>query len=132
MSIKLDQALVQSFIDGAFGLPIAHENTDYVPVHGTPFAELAVFQNEVKPFDLNTNDNVTGLLQIILRYPQGGVAVAAKAKADEILTNYKIGNVYTYGGQALTVTGRQRFSNTQSGGWYEVGLRVNFVAFTAR
>ena len=132
MTIELDQALVKSFIDGAFGLPIAHENDDYAPVAGTAYAELEVTINEEKGFTLNDLNDVTGYLQVALNYPKGAGAIPAKTMRDTILSAYPIGAVLTYSAQSLEVTGIQRPAPAPRDGWYRRLLRINFVAYLPR
>ena len=108
MSIKIDQALVQTFIDGNFGLPIAHENVNYTPTAGTAYAELRVLQNDVTPFTLKDTDETDGVFRIRLFYPQDSGAVTAKTKADSIFDTYKVGAELTYSGVTVRIVSRQR------------------------
>jgi len=132
MSTKIYQALVQSFIDGAFGLPIAYENDDYSPIAGTAYAELEVAENAENGFTLNDLNDETGYLQIGLNYPTGAGAIPARAMETTIADAYPIGTVLTYGGQSLEVTGVQRPSPAPRDGWYRRLLRINFVAYIQR
>ncbi len=132
MSVKLDQALVQSFIDGAFGLPIAHENDDYSPVAGTAYAELEVVNNLEKGFTLNDLNDITGYLQIGLNYPTGAGAIPAKTKKTEITDAYPIGRVLTYSLQSLEISGIQQPTPAPRDGWYRRLIRINFVAYLPR
>ena len=130
--MKLDQALVQSVIDGSFGLPLAYENEDYTPTAGTAYAALTVSENEKRGFTLNDTDSITGYLQINLKYPLGATAITAKSKAADIFAAYPIGKVLTYSGQSLEITGTHRVSAAPVDGWYEIALRINFEAYLAR
>lgn len=132
MTLAIDQALVQSFIDGAFGLPIAHENAGYIPTAGVAFSELRVFLNPERPFTLAGKNSITGLLQVVLSYPTGNGAIAAKTMAETISDTYPIGRKITYGGQSLEITEKQRASAAIVNGWYRLALRFNFVAYTPR
>lgn len=132
MSTKLDQALVQSFIDGAFGLPVAHENDGYTPVAGTAYAELTVTSNEEKGFTLNDLNDITGYLQVALNYPTGAGAIAAKTTRDAIVEAYPIGTVLTYSLQSLEITGIQQPNPAPRDGWYRRLIRINFVAYLPR
>lgn len=132
MSTKLDQALVQSFIDGAFGLPIAHENDDYKPKAGTAYAELSVVKNSENGFTLNDLNDITGFMQIGLNYPTGAGAIPAKTMETTIADTYPIGTVLTYGAQSLEITGIQRPTPAPRDGWYRRLLRINFTAFLPR
>lgn len=132
MSVKIDQALTQRFISGNFGLPIAHENTQYTPTAGAAYAEIKVFGNDVTPFSFAHSDETDGFLQIILRYPLDTGAIAAKTKADEILAAYRIGTRLMYDGQRVTITRNQRMDGREEGGWYQIVLRVFYAAIMSR
>lgn len=144
MSIKIDQALTQAFIDGDFGLPIAHENADYSPVSGTAYAEIKVIPNEAVPDTLGASgyDETTGLFQVTLRYPVGGYSITAKTKADEMMAYFVIGSEFTYSGQTVLITRKNRGMgyveggsaslNEQNRAWYKIILRFTFNARTVR
>lgn len=132
MSILIDQALVQSFIDGDFGLPVAHENDGYNPTAGTAFAALSIVKNDERALTLNDLDDVTGFLQINLRYPSGAGAIPAKTMEQSIFDLYPIGRTITRTNQDLEITGRTRVSARVDDGWYLLVLRINFVAILPR
>lgn len=134
MSVKIDQALVQAFIDGAFGLPIAHENETYEPTPGTAHAILQVVRNEAVPLTFGDNgvDETTGFLQATLRYAPNTGAIAAKAKADSLLSYFRIGRVFTYSGQRVQIVGKDRGSGRVEDGWYQLITRFEFNARTER
>lgn len=132
MTIELDQALMQHFIDANFGLPIAHENSDYDPVAGTAYVQLETFVNPMTALSLNNTDQTDGYLQAILRYPEGELSIDAKTKADEILNVFKLGLRLSYGGQKLTVNRKERIKGAQEDGWYKVVVRIYFTAVLPR
>lgn len=132
MSIKIDQALLTAFIDGAFGLPIAHENIHYDPAPGTAYAEILILQNDTTPANLKSSNETDGIFRVILRYPVNKGAVPAKTKADEIFAAYKIGQRLTYSGVALTITGNQRQPGVAEDGWYKLVLSMSYRAFLSR
>jgi hypothetical protein len=132
MTIKIDQALIEHFISGGFGLPIAHENDAYDPSTGDAYAEIRVFQNDATGLTLDETDETDGLFQIILRYPVNGGAVAIKKKADEVFGAFRIGQQLTYEGQALTITRHQRQPGVAEAGWYKIDLLITYRAFKAR
>lgn len=125
--LKIDQALVQRFTSGGFGLPIAHENAPYTPT-GQPYAELLVLQNDRTPFSLADSDETDGVFRVILRYPVNGGAVAIKTKADEIFAAFKIGQRLTYSGQTLTIVSQQRQPGVPEEGWFKLLLTMAYRA----
>lgn len=132
MNIKVDQALISSFIDGAFGLPIAHENLEYTPVKGTAYAEITVFDSDKMPETVNTADRQLGIFQVILRYPLNTGAFTAKTKAAQIFEHFKLYSIHEYSGQKVRITEHRRSPGAPEEGWYKIALRLNFMAFTAR
>lgn len=132
MTLAIEQALIQHFIDAEFGLPIAYENGDYDATDGNAYAELNTFINDVTAFSLNDNDQTDGYLQIILRYPEGGYSIDAKTMADTILSEYKIGQRLTYSGQKITINRKSIAQGANESGWYKLVLRVFFTAVLPR
>ncbi len=134
MTVKLEQALVQRFIDGNFGIGIAHENSSYDPVAGIPYAELSSFINDETAFSLNDSDQTDGFFQVILRYPTGAdeLSWGAKNKMDEIKQFFKIGLRLTNDGQRLTVLSRTTEKGFPEDGWYKLVTRIFFTAVLPR
>lgn len=131
MSVKIDQALVQSFIGGDFKIGIAHENIDYAP-DNNPYAEILVLQNDTTPWSLNHSDETDGVFRVILRYPAGSGAVVAKLKAEEIRQHFKIGTRIAYDGVSLTIAGSQRQPGVQEQGWYKLIINLSYRAILTR
>lgn len=132
MTAKLEQALVQRFIDADFGLDIAYENNGYEPTAGTPYAEISSFVNDETPLSMNSSDQTDGFFQVILRYPENQYSWDAKNKADEIRNVFKIGLRLVNDGQKLTVTSRSADKGFNEDGWYKIVLRVFFTAVLPR
>lgn len=132
MTAKLEQALVQRFINGNFGLPIAYENDGFDPTAGVAYAEISSFVNDETAFSLNDSDQTDGFFQVILRYPTDGLSWDAKNKADEIRAFFKIGLRLENDGQKLTVTSRSADKGFNEDGWYKIVLRVFFTAVLPR
>lgn len=132
MTIEIDQALIQTFVNGAFGLPIAHENQQYTPTAGTAYVEIRVLQNDATPFTLKDSDETDGVFRVRLFYPADTGAVNAKSKADEIFATYKIGTRLTYNNVSLTVMSNQRQPGLAEDGWYQLVLTINYRAYVAR
>lgn len=138
MSVKLDQALVSAFIAGGFGLAIAHENYPYNPVPQTPYAELLVMQNDMTPGTLDDSNDTDGIFRVILRYPPNTGAIAAKKKADDIFSVFKIGQKLSYEGITLWIMGNRRDVPVsvpgvdQDSSWYKLVLTMPYRATLAR
>lgn len=132
MSIKIDQAFVQSFIDGAFGLPVDYENMPYTPVSGTAFAELRNIPNPIDSLTLADMNETSGLFRVILRYPVDSGAITAKAKAEEIMAHYPIGSSVAYSGQSATIRSVDRQAGVVEDAWYTLVVSIRYISFITR
>jgi hypothetical protein len=132
MSLKIDQAFVQSFIDGAFGLPVDYENMPYTPVSGTAFAELINIPNPIDSLTLADMNETSGLFRIILRYPADGGAIAAKTKAEAIMAHYPIGSNVAYSEQSATIRSVDRQAGVVEDAWYTLVVSIRYISFITR
>jgi len=132
MSLKIDQAFVQSFIDGDFGLPIDYENMPYTPVSGTAFAELIHIPNPIDSLTLADMNETSGLFRVILRYPVDSGAITAKAKAEEIMAHYPIGSSVAYSGQSATIRSVDRQAGVVEDAWYTLVVSIRYISFITR
>ena len=132
MSILIDDALTQAFIDGSFGLPIAHENQHYSPTAGTAYAEIFVAPNPKFAYSLSETDITSGVFRVILRYPTDEGAITAKQKAEEIIAAYPISSLVTAGAQSARITQVTRDKGYPEEGWFKLVVTIFYEAFIAR
>ena len=132
MSIKIDQAFVQSFIDGSFGLPVDYENMPYTPVSGTAFAELIHLPNPIDSLTFADMNETSGIFRIILRYPADGGAIPAKTKAEAIMAHYPIGSSVAYSGQSATIRSVDRQAGVVEDAWYTLVVSIRYISFITR
>jgi hypothetical protein len=132
MSLKIDQAFVQSFIDGSFGLPVDYENMPYTPVSGTAFAELIHLPNPIDSLTFADMNETSGIFRIILRYPADGGAIAAKTKAEAIMAHYPIGSSVAYSGQSATIRSVDRQAGVVEDAWYTLVVSIRYISFITR
>lgn len=132
MSIKIDQLFVKEFVDGAFGLPIAHENFDYKPTGRTAYAELIQLPNPIVGLSLATTDETSGLFRVILRYPIGKSSGPAKVKAEAIMAAFPVNSKITYSSQAVTILGTGRQPGVHEDGWYKIVVTIRYSALITR
>ena len=128
----VDSALVGSFIDQDFGLPIAHENRNYKPISGTAYAEILVLQNDKTAWSIEDVDQSDGVFRVILRYPSGQGVGGIKNKVDEIIDTYKIGSRIIYNDQVIEVTAVNRGVGVQETGRYKIVIDVRYKTFFRR
>lgn len=132
MSIKIDQAFIESFIDGAYGVDIAYQNQPYTPTAGTPYAELLNIPNDITALDLSDTNETDGLFRIILRYPVDTGAIAAKIKAEAMMASYSIGSSVSYSGQSARITAVNRQQGVVEESWYVTLITISYRAFIPR
>jgi hypothetical protein len=132
MSLKIDQAFISTFIDAAFGLPIAHENMEYQPVNGTAYAELINLPNDITPLSMNDSNVTDGIFRVILRYPVNEGAVSAKTMAETIMSAFTINSKVCYDGLCAVVNKVYRQPGVAESGWYKIVVTIGYIATIAR
>lgn len=132
MSVKIDQAFINTFIDADFGLDIAHENLSYSPTAGTEYVQLLNIPNDITPFSVKETNETDGIFRIILYWPVDEGAIQAKLKADEIMDAFTIGSQVCYDGQCATVTRLSRQKGIAENGWYKTLITIAYKAFIRR
>jgi hypothetical protein len=130
--LKVDQCLVKSFIDGAFGIGIAHENLNYTRTTGTAYAEIRVLNNDVTGYDTDEADETDGVFRVALYYPQNAGAITAKTKADAVMSYYYIGRTFAYDGQRVIIRSKSRAEGLPEAGWYKIIVSITYKAFIGR
>ena len=134
MTYKIDSALIQAFDDGAFGLDYAVENKSFVPVVGTPYAEVYILH--AQPF-VNTmgdggEDLVSGIMQINLNYPVNTGVGAANQKVTEIRNVFKAGFRPSYLGQEVFITSAGKGPSGNIDSFYQIIVNINWEARVQR
>ena len=134
MTHKIDSALIQAFVDGAFSLAYTTENRAYEPTAGTPWAELYIIQNQPSVSSLGQDgyDSTDGFLQINLNYPQGEGSGTAKQKATAIRDYFLAGTRFTYSGQEVVIFSCGRGPSRNVDSWYQIPVTVYWRAWVAR
>lgn len=132
MSLKIDQAFLQAYTNGNFGLEIADQNEPFDPTAGTPYAELINAPNPITYFGTKHYNETSGVFRIILRYPLNQGAVDAKTKAEEIMAYFPVRSRVTYEGQSARVTSVSRQPGVPEDGWYKVVVTIRYIAIIER
>ena len=91
--LDIRNALVQSWIDGAFGLPWAKPGKDFDPETGEPWASIHVLpaQPGVATLGDTGQDRHDGVFQIDLNWPLDSGDSPLLAKADEVARRFRAG-----------------------------------------
>ena len=129
--VDIDKGLVQKVIDGNYGLDIAHENLDFEP-SDNKYLELNIYSNEVRALSINDSNQVNGIFRIKINYPSGTGAIACKTKADEILSDFSIGERIVYNNQVVTIRSFDRKNAVNDDGWYSIVITLYFIAVLTR
>jgi len=132
MSIKIDQAFIQAYIDNNFDIATAYENENYTPTAGTPYIELININNDITPLSVTDSNETDGIFRLILRWPLLQGAIAPKIKANEIITAFKIGTKVCYAGDCATVTNTSIDRGYAEDGWYKLILTIGYYAILGR
>lgn len=129
----IDAALIQSFVDGGFGVAIAHENMEQAKQGAAAIsAEILVLQNDVTAYSLATSAQTDGVFRVVLRGRTGRGAGELKQKVDAIVSHYPIGGRLEYRGQAVEIVAVKRWPGIPEDGWFKVILDINYKAFITR
>jgi len=147
MSINIDNAFTSAILAGGLALDVVHDNgiysywngSAYVSVQGvyTPdanraYCEIKVFPASTTPLTLSSYDDSRGIYQAIVHYPADTGSIAAKTKAESILALFKPGATLTSGSQAVNIMNKTRDGGRVEGGFYQIVIRVEYRAYTAR
>ena len=131
---NIRQALVESYVDGNFGLPTAYPNTTFNPTSDVAWAQLDIIPNQpsVAALGENGTDEHDGIMQIALNYPLNEGDGDVVAMADTIRTQYKAGFSKTANEQSVVVRSCGRSAGGEVDGWFRVVITINWYAHTAR
>lgn len=132
MTTKIDQALLKRFKDSLFGIDTQYPGQVFKPTAGTPWVRLGVLQNPVLPSTMATDNDTTGVFQVVVHWPQGRSHIKATEQLDTIFAAFPVGRRLTYSGQAVTITGHHRQSSTTEDGWLKVVGLITYRADVAR
>ena len=132
--LKIDQAFLTAWLttNSEFGLPTAYENQDFSADPELAYAEVFLIQNALDMLTINDMDETTGIFRAILRYPVNNGAIAAKAKAQEIIDAFSIGTNVSYSGQSVIITKTSREKGFNENGWYKIVVSIQYIAFITR
>jgi len=147
MSIKIDQALDSTVLNGGLSIDIIYENGIYSVWGGasytnktgvyTPDAnrehmEIRNFPASSIPLSLKHSDEYVGLFQAIIKYPADVGSIIIKQKAEAFLDLFTIGNSIVYDSQKVYISSKNRDGGRIEGGFYQIVCSVNYTAYVTR
>ena len=125
---EIHQALTQSVIDLALGLPVAYENSNFDPEvdGGSQFIDLTTLFGEQEVISKDSVDESPGIYQISV-YTKSGVSVkTALNTVDTILANYRHNDTFTNGAQTVYILNSSRNAGRNDNGWYIIDISIVF------
>jgi len=131
---EMRQALTQSVIDLALGLPIAHENKDFDPENdgGDLFLDLTSLFGEQNVISKDSVDESPGVYQISVYAKSGTGDKAILQTVDLILDNYRHGDTFTVAPQTIFILSASRNEGRNENGWYIIDLSIVFKSDIVR
>ena len=147
MSLKIDQALNSTTLNGGLAIDLIYENGAYVVWDGAAYVEkkgayptetdrehleLRNFPASSIPLSLKHSDEYVGMFQAIIKYPADVGAIIIKQKAELFLDLFTLGTAVIYDGQKVYPTSKNRDGGRIEGGFYQIVCRVDYRAFVAR
>ena len=147
MTIKIDQALIDTVLSGGLAIDVVHENGLYSTWSGSAYVssqgvytpatdrehiEIRNFPASSIAFSLKDSDESVGMFQAIIKYPADIGAITIKQKAEAFLALFTIGTALIYSGQKVYPTSKNRDGGRIEGGFYQIVCRVDYRAFVAR
>lgn len=129
-------ALVSRFMEIGV-LPAAkvqQENVKFLPPTGSSWASLWFLPNikDVATLGPEGFDELTGVFQIDLNFPQDSGRKLSQDIADVVESNFTSGTKLAYSGQEVTVTACGRSQGRNVNGSFRVPITVGFRALVAR
>jgi hypothetical protein len=147
MTIKIDQALASTVLNGLLGLDIVHENglysswsgsayshikAPYKPRPERAFLAISNFPAGKQPMTLADTDQIDGVFQVVVAYPVDDGTHEAKAMAEAVLDLFAIGARLTYSGQTVHINTTRRNGGLVEDGFYKIVCAVEWTAYTSR
>jgi len=130
----IEKALLTAWTGCAAYIVTAHENANYKPTQGTPWAQVFFLPAPPKVATLSGSgeDEHEGIFQVNLNYPQGDGAGAAADKADAIREIFEAGAKFAYNSQEVLILSTGRAGGRNAEGWFILPVEIKFRARTAR
>lgn len=126
--LDIDRAFIDEFLDRDFlhAEQIALPNLKFTPTHGTPFAELINLPNDASPLTIDGSSETDGIFRVLLNWPVDTGDIAAKMKAQEIISYYDIGKKI---GEAVVTGHGFTAQSSPVGSWYLTVITISYRAF---
>lgn len=131
---KMMGALIQE-LTGVIGIPffVPNEENPNPPNH-QPYADISFLWSPPSVYTLGDDglDEHRGVMQVLLKYPQGDGFGALSEKADAIREGFRAGLKLTYDGQEVTVVNCGAGNQMNYENKFVCPVSIQFYAFTRR
>jgi hypothetical protein len=102
---RIYQALLSAAKAALGDIPAGTPGTPFTPPVGTPYVDLTFMPNSPAVFTLGDDgeDEITGIFQILLKYPPDKGILAATRLGDTLRESFKAGHRVFYDGQEVII-----------------------------
>ena len=131
---EINQILKKAVADGAFGLPIAYENSSFDPDDNAAYIAIFNLRAPTVQAELGWNgcDQHNGVFQLDVNYKQGGGTDEILEKADEVNATFFNGQTFAGTNENVNITNVTATPVSIARGWATVSLTINYYVFTLR
>lgn len=130
MSVENVRAALATAYLAATNLATEWENVTFTAPKGAPWNSVQFAPNVPVPVTCGPDgeDEATGYFQVTCCCPKGKGEKLALEQVTLLLTTFKTGSKFTYGGQEVLVTSAGRAPGFASQEWYKIPFTVFFLA----
>ena len=130
MSITHIRAALETAINGMSpALVTVWDNTEYMPVTGTPYQRVSFVTGEPENPEMGSGYQENGIMQITLFYPQKQGAAAADSRIDLIRNTFKRGTSFQHSGVTVTIQRTPSIHNPYNDGMhFAIPVKIRFFS----
>lgn len=138
--VKIEQALIQSYIGAGLAVPTIYENTAEPETVATakttqsPWAELFFISNQPDVATLGSvgTDAQDGLIQLNLNFPLNKGRKATREAIELLSSYYTAGRSFSYQNQSVSIRSCGAGNGRNVDGWYQTIITITWKARTPR
>lgn len=121
-------------LDGMIGIPYLVLNSEEKAPNKSPYAEVVFLMAPPVVFTLGDDglDEHRGVMQVLLKYPQGVGSGDLDEKADAIRESFRAGLKLIYDGQEVMIVNSGAGNQTPVDNRFACPVSIQFYAFTRR
>ena len=133
MNYQNIRVLLDTQLNTVIGLPSRQSENTLVVLDGTEWCRSSLLAAEPNALTVGPNgtDEHQGLFQVDLFYPQNGGTVDVSNVAEDVMTAFKRGSIFTDGSVKVHVRMVWQQVAYQVDTWYAVPVVIRWVAYAA-